>query len=325
VPSLRSLLRTVRPRRVNFARSTSRNYAHIQDEIGGAVLRHLPPRVVTHSRGEPRPDAINLSLFVRSRADVLLSHGLADKSYFFMRDPDTKERLVNRFRHVLVPGEWMRQRLLTGKGIELDADRIHVVGWPRLDLLLEQQRAADRAGPPFEERRPRVLWAPTHDFRKRGAEQESTSTYPAFEQCLPALRENADVRVSLHPRNRRDKRPTHESLLWADYVVSDFGTMVYEAWALGKPVLFPAWILRDRIVRYLGASTEAHLFRERIGLHPASIDELIDIVRAGDRTPGPDVDTFMEEYLPPDTYGRSGVIAAAVLNALRRDRPVVST
>ena len=56
--------------------------------------------------------------------------------------------------------------------------------------------------------------------------------------------EHFDFEVSLHPRNRKDKRPTTYGILDCDYVISDFGTMVYEAWALGKPVIFPA--LADR-------------------------------------------------------------------------------
>lgn len=321
--SLRSLLPS-RPKTVNFSRSLSKNYAQIQDEIGGAVLSHLPSDAVTYTDRQYRQGALNFTLFVRDRAEVILSHGLADKRYFFLRDEDTGERMINRFEHVLVPGAWMRRQLLEGKGVDLTPDRIHVVGWPRLDLLLERQRELQATDVPFCERRPRVLWAPTHDYRKRGPDQESTSTYPEFEEHLPTLREHADVEVSVHPRNRKDKAPTHDQLLWADFVISDFGTMVYEAWALGKPVLFPAWILGDKIIRHMKLSTEAHLFRERIGLHPASIDELIDLVRSGDATPGEDVRTFMDDYLDPTSRGCSGRVAAAALDALRRGRPVPS-
>jgi hypothetical protein len=322
VRSLRSLLRRqpAEPVPVHYSRSPSSNYAQIQDEIAGAVFAHLPQdAVISTPRGDV-PDTLKFCLFISDPADVLMSHGLADKRYFHRRDPETGERMVNRFGHILVPGEWTKRRVLKGKGIELDRSRVHVVGWPRLDLLLERQREVDATDVPFGERRPRVRWAPTHDFKKRGPEQESTSTYPAFEAHLPALGEHADVEVSVHPRNRDDKTPTHDQLLWADFVVSDFGTMVYEAWALGKPVLFPAWILGDRIVRYMQHSTEAHIFREGIGLHPASIDELIDLVRSGEATPGADVTAFMAKYLDPSSYGRSGQLAAEVLDALRRGR-----
>jgi hypothetical protein len=320
VPTLPPLLRRSRARPINLVTIRSPNYVPVQEQIGDAVLRHLPRRAVSRSFDDLRPGAVNLSLFIHRPADVLLSHGLADKRYFFVLEDESRERRINRFEHVLVPGEWMRDQLLRAKGVELRPDQIHIVGWPRLDSLLERQRRVDARATPRPHRRPRVLWAPSHDRRKRGPEQESTSSYPAFEEHLPELREHADVRVSVHPINREDKRPTDEALLWADVVVSDFGTMVYEAWALGKPVLFPTWILRDRVVRYLRLSAEAHIFRERIGLHPDSIDELIDLVRDGDPSPGPDVRAFMSRYLAPDTLGRSGRVAAAVLDDIRRGR-----
>jgi CDP-glycerol glycerophosphotransferase len=131
---------------------------------------------------------------------------------------------------------------------------------------------------------------------------------------MPALQSEFDAEASVHPRNRKDKRPTVERLVEADYVISDFGTLVYEAWALGKPVLFPRWILGDRVQQYLPASAEAHILAERIGYHPDSFDEMMDMLRSGPVIT-PDVDRFMDEYL--DNY-RGGDSAAEVVRALRR-------
>jgi hypothetical protein len=309
------------PMPVNFSRSPSKNYAQIQDQIASAVFRHLPSEAVTATQREYREGAVNLSLFIRDPVEVLLSHGLADKRYFWRRNEDGEGRMLNGFQHVMVPGRWMKDRLLETSDIELPPERIHIVGWPRLDLLIEQQQAYDRQDIPRGERRPRVLWAPTHDYRRRGPQNESTSSYPEFEPFLPVLEERFDVQVSLHPRNREDKQPTSDQLLWADYVISDFGTMVYEAWALGKPVLFPYWIMGERIVRYLGRSAEGAIFERRIGLHADSMDELVGMLDDGPRIE-PDVDGFMAAYLEPSLFGRSGQRAAQVLDDLRRGREV---
>jgi hypothetical protein len=307
------------PRDVNLSRSPSANYAAVQDEIAAAVLRHLPPHVVTVSDRGGRDGAVNLSLFIGDHsADVLLSHGLADKRYLWRRDAETKQPLLNGFDHVLVPGPWLRDRLLATRDIALGPDRIHIVGWPRLDPLLAQRPAA-AIDADVPRRRLRVLWAPTHDYRKRGPQQLPVSSYPAFEQHLPSLREHADVAVSVHPRNRRDKRPTSDLLLWADVVISDFGTMVYEAWALGKPVLFPFWLVGDLVIEQQRHSTEAEIYRRRIGHHPTSIDELIDLVAAGP-TLTPDVTAFMDRYLDPRFHGTAGRRAACVLDHIRRGR-----
>lgn len=310
--------RSFRPgRAVNLVGVGSANYAQVEREITGAVFRHLPARRIRSTVRTYDPSALNFTLFAREHADVLMSHGLADKRYFWMRDPETGERYINRFEHVLVPGEWLRHKLLASRKIRLRSEQIHVVGWPRLDTLLARHTTATpavRAG-----RRPRVLWAPTHDHRKRDG--RSTSSYPDFERHLPRLAEVADVEVSVHPRNRADKRPTQELLLWADYVVSDFGTMVYEAWALGTPVIFPRWILEDRVIEYLPHSAEAYIFSHDIGLHPRSMDELVEQVVTGAPIDGA-VTEFLADYLDPSSYGESGRRAAAVLETLRR-QPMV--
>jgi hypothetical protein len=306
-----------RRRFINLVRSPSPNYVEVEARIGDAVLRHVPGKRRSSS-DEVRSDAVNLTLFLRDPGDVIMSHGVADKRYFWMRD-EQRRPYVERFGDVLLPGRWLRDRLIEDPNIEVDPERLHVVGWPRLDDLLPLQRRWDANDVPPDERRLRVLWAPTHDLRKRGPERRSTSSYPDFEAHLPALAEHADVRTSLHPRNRADKTPTEDALVWADVVISDFGTMVYEAWALGKPVIFPRWILGERLIEYQPRSTEAHLHRENIGLHPGSIDELIDTIRARP-TVGEDVRGFLDDYLAPDSYGSSGQRAAAVLEQIRLRR-----
>ncbi len=169
-----------------------------------------------------------------------MSHGLADKSYLFVRHSQTGLPLVNEFEHVLVPGQWAKRRLLERRRarnlrrrVLLDESQIHVVGWPRLDPLVKAG-AAERH--PVTDRRLRVLWAPSHDRTRVGPEGRRLSSYPAFEEYLPRLEASFDVRVSLHPANRKKKTPTTGALEWADVVISNFGTLLYEAWALNKCV-----------------------------------------------------------------------------------------
>lgn len=262
------------------------------------------------SNGRCLPGAINLSLFIRTPADVLMSHGVADKNYLWMRG-DEGQRLAETFRSILVPGRWLRRRLLNSRKLSLDESRIFAVGWPRLDALRRMMRDAP---PRLPAARPTVLWAPTHDRVKRGEERRSTSSYPDFEAYLPRLAPKYHATVSLHPRNRTNKVPTTRKLVDADYVISDFGTLVYEAWALGKPVIFPRWILGDRIQRYLPGSAEGHIFKHRIGYHPDSFDEMMDML-ANKPVVTEDVDRFMEQYL--DNY-RGGSSAQKIAETLRR-------
>ncbi len=289
------------------------NYHGVERQIFATIWPHLPDG---SWRRAPKalPAMLNFALGIRTKADVLMSHGAADKLYLFMRD-DTGERMINRFRHVFVPGTWLKERLSSAEGVTIPASNIHIVGWPRLDPLVLKQREVDERRARFSRPRPHVLWAPTHDFRKRGPEQDSTSTFPAFRPYLTALQKHCNVSVSLHPRNRWFKTPTEDLMIDADIVVSDFGTMVYEAWALGKPVIFPRWILADRVQTYLPGSAEAHIFEHRIGLHPNSPEEMLEMIQS---RPSVDVRVkdFLESYMPAELLGKSGAEVARTLVAL---------
>lgn len=286
------------------------------------IARHIPDGFYSETVGRNinSEDTVNLSFFIQQRSDVLMSHGVADKNYLFMRDADSGKRLLNDFADVLVPGEWLKARLLNAKTITLTEEQIHVVGWPRMDYLLKlkDENSRDRnstRGKAVSGKR--VLWAPTHNYRKRGEEQESTSSYPAFKKHSRAMTERYDFKVSVHPRNRWRKKPTGELLVKSDVVISDFGTLVYEAWSLGIPVVFPRWILKDRIIEYTPNSAEAYIFENDIGLHAHSFEELCEMADAAIGISS-DVSKFMDEYLPGRFLGCSGSTIANLLGTLEK-------
>ena len=299
------------PRPISFVLNDTQTYDAVQDQLFNLIDKHLPDPKPERHRGYVKGD-VNFAVFIRPESDVLMSHGVADKSYLWTADGQGR-KLANRLKHVLVPGNWLRDRLLASPAIKLGPDQIHVVGWPRLDMLVDEVPAPGRRL--FGEPKPRVLWAPTHNKRRRGETGRSTSSFPAFENYLRALSRFAWVDVSVHPRNRTDHTPTGASMPRADVVIADFGTTVYEAWALGKPVIFPRWLLADRIAEYLPGSAEAHIFRERIGYHPESFDELVDILKAGPVIT-PDVEAFMNAYLEPAYFGCAGARVATVLQEI---------
>ena len=297
-------------RPINFVLDRSESYQGVQQQLLDLIDAHLPdPKP---ARGDYVKGALNFALFIRMPADVLMSHGVADKNYLWTSDGQGK-RLANQRKHLLVPGQWLKRRLLESPAIHLTEDQIHVVGWPRLDMLIGQVPAPSARR--FGEAKPRVLWAPTHNGRKRGETGRSTSSFPAFENYLRTLSRFAWIDVSVHPRNRTDRTPTGASMPRADIVVADFGTTVYEAWALGKPVIFPRWLLADRIVEFMPGSAESLIFAERIGYHPDSFDEMVDIIRAGPVIT-PDVRAFMDDYLAPEYFGSSSARVAEVLQQI---------
>ncbi|MCU0300036.1 MAG: hypothetical protein MUF35_00340 [Candidatus Nanopelagicales bacterium] len=301
------------PRPIQYVLDRAESYQGVQRQLLDLIDGHMPE---APARGDYRRGALNFCLFIRPRADVVMSHGVADKNYLWSSDGQGR-RIANQRQHLLVPGEWLRRRLLASRAIQLGPDQVHVVGWPRLDVLLEQvPKPSTRRF--LRDTRPRVLWAPTHNRRKRGETGRATSSFPEFEQYLRPLSRFAWIDVSVHPRNRSDHTPTGASMPKADVVIADFGTTVYEAWALGKPVIFPRWLLADRIGEYMPGSAESYIFEQRIGYHPESFDELVDILRAGPVVT-PDVRAFLDDYLAPEYLGRSSARVAEVLRMLAAD------
>ena len=245
----------------------------------------------------------------------MMSHGVADKSYLFRLDPKGGLE-INKYRTVCVPGDWLKKRILSDPKLELEDSQIKVVGWPRIDSLLAEQRnlnLIDKFRRYLHKRKIKVLWAPTHDGgQKTGS---PVSSFPSFLRYKETLQQLFDFSVSLHPAQRNGGMPTFQSLLDADVVISDRGTMVYEAWALNKPVIFPSWIIGDGNREKNTGSAESFIFRKKIGFHAQSFDEMIDLIRIV-KKPDSQVLRFMDEYLPARTRGNSNLLLAEAVKEI---------
>lgn len=308
-------------RPVNFVYNPSPNYQRVQDQIFGLVEAELEGVETSRTVASARPDAINFGLHIRfSRKnnmpmplDVLMSHGLADKSYLLVGGADGR-RLINHFEHVIVAGDWFRSRIrhwrwnpYLSRRVTIPMKRVHIGGWPRLDRFFPAPAPRPSSG------RPRLLWAPSHNMSAR---ERPFSSYPGFEPYLERLADEFDVRVSLHPANRTDKSPTQGDLDWAEIVISDFGTLLYEAWATRKCVIIPNWLIPGEITHGMRRfSAEGLVYRKHIGNHARSFEELIDIARAA---PPPDarVEALMRRILEPRYRGCSAKRIAQLLRTL---------
>jgi len=302
-------------KQVHYTYVASENLRLLEQEFAAGIDAQLPDWESTQAPVVTRAGAVNVTFFIYRRAPVMMYHGLADKNYLTRRDPQRGFE-INKYRTVCVPGDWLKRKLLTTRGVELSANQIKVVGWPRIDTLLAAQRKylsertlAEKLGKLSPFRKIKVLWAPTHNAESKAG---VISSYPGILHYEDRLRTLFDYDVSLHPNLRESKKPTFEKLIEADVVIADRGTLVYEAWSLGKPVIFPSWLIGEGNLYDDLGSAESHIFHERLGLHANSFDEMVDMIR---QVTCPDARTlqFMESYLPRRTLGSSyKLIAEAV-------------
>ena len=126
--------------------------------------------------------------------------------------------------------------------------------------------------------------------------------------------------ISLHPRNRGTKTPTLDKLVASDVIISDFGTMVFEAWSLGKPVIFPRWCIDvETLVNRNPLSAESHIYRNKIGLHPETPRQMHKMLRRINRNRkkspsldqrGPNVASFIDAYIDPAERGSDAMRTA---------------
>ena len=350
-------LEKLRPGAINFCWGFGKTYVNVQEQIFNLIEQALPPGTVTHSVEDAIAGAVNLSLFIRQGreqadshrvpADVILAHGIADKRYFFTQDSTTSLPLANEYDYLLVPGNWHVNRLIEGTyrknphyQIKILQSQIKKVGWLRLDPLISMSSARDKE----PHHRLRVLWAPTHNVIPGTNEQTvdtiAPSSLPGFKPHVKQMAERYIFRVSLHPRNRANRNPTGNQLVWSDVVISDFGTMVYEAWALGKPVIFPRWAMDvETLINRNPLSAESYIYRNRIGLHPDSLGEMLAMLdeiqqhlignritrifkrvtrvktrrEASEDLRGPGVERFIDHYVDPSNRGHDAKKTAEVL------------
>jgi len=280
---------SLKKKALNFVCIASPHMRAVEDQLSSAIGGALRGWTLSQSHLKPVEGVLNFTFFVTRPAQVFMSHGVADKNYLLRRDRKGRP-VIARYDRVLVPGPWLRDRLLSELNGQIDPAKIQSVGWPRIDAL--RARQSEMGADDTSARRRRVLWAPTLSG------EGDTSSYPALMAHIPALRRDFDLAISVHPADRGGGPTTFDQLLWADVVISDHGTLVYEAWALGKPVIFPSWLIGDAVQRAFPGSAESHLFAQGIGEHATGIDDLTTRIEAASGVEA-DVEQFMGQYLDP--------------------------
>jgi hypothetical protein len=271
-------------------------YSNIIDAIVNPILEHLPEGRKTLEPGV----GLNVGFFTEkgllNGCSAFIPHGIADKNY------RTAER-VGQYEHVICSGPLWRD-LYIRQG--MDQGRIFIGGYSKLDPIFK--------GMVKKSKDIRVLWAPTHSAFDSGA-KPATSSSPGFAEYLGEIE---GVEVALHPADKPDETPTIQKLVDARVVIADHGSILYEALALGKPVVIPDWIVREGIISKFPGSFECFIFENDFCYHATDIKHLNELINVA-LEEGIDRRTkdFIDGIFPPELRGNSGEATAQILRKIK--------
>jgi hypothetical protein len=279
-------------------------YIKVIQSLSDPIMQHLPGGMAGYFY---RPAiGMNIRFFSEKRIiengkspvgpnDIFYSHGIGDKDYW------TAER-ISSFRHVLVPGPAWKERIEKGgyRG------EVHIVGYTKLDPLFNGEYVRQKKEKPY------VVWAPTHAYYR---DYKGRSSYPQCIELIKEIPDHYETALAFHPSARNERDITMQELLDADVVIADAGSTLYEAWALGKPVIFPDWICKkDVLGKFQPGNLEYEIYNKGIGYHAKDMKELIQMIEIallnGMQTAEIE---FMENVFPSELRGKAGETAACVL------------
>jgi len=250
------------------------------------------------------PDELFFFLEERGKNGIYMVHGIADKNYH-------KVERLKQIKYLLYPGPIWKEKFVR---VGVPEEKIFVVGWPRLDPVFQGKVGVGSKG---ASRKKIVAWCPTHNAIP------AISSYPSFARWLGELQhrlgDEFEVVSSVHPARREDGKTSLELLVEADVILSDTSSVLYEALVVGKPVVLLDFLVKEGVFRILRGAFEEYVYREGIGYHANSFDELPEVIRrAAEEGVDERTEEFIERFYPTEYRGCSGEVVADVLRRLMR-------
>ncbi len=286
-------------------------YKYAIQALANPIIKHLDKSGLSN-----RPlTSINCRFFSAKRInqqmkvpigpkDVFFSHGIGDKNYWIGDN-------INDYKYAFVPGPaWeKRMRETRYKG------QIFICGYTKLDPLLNNELKRNLYDKPY------VVWAPTHGYVGKDT---GRSTYPECLELIKKIPEEYITKIALHPTSKMNARikhtPTLQELMDADVVIADAGSTLYEAWILGKPVIFPDWICKKSVLNHFKKDTnnfEYRIYNENIGYHAKDMNELNRMIEIALKNGmGQQEKEFINDIYPENIRGHAGEIAAKQLKSI---------
>lgn len=290
-------------------------YTHAIEALATPIFNNLNTKIATFiNRPGPGPNgkAINCRFFNSTRInqqgkapvgprDVFISHGIGDKNYWLGKH-------IKDFNFAFCPGPtWEKRMRDTGyKG------KIFQVGYTKLDSIFNGQYTKNNFGKPC------VVWAPTHGYN---AKHKGRSSYPQCMTLINDIPSDYFSKMALHPTSKintnKKHLPTMQDLVDADVIIADAGSTLYEAWILGKPVIFPDWICKKDVLSHFKNDTnnlEYIIYSKQIGYHAKDFKHLLKLIPiAIEKGIKDESREFIEGICPENTRGKAGKLAANAL------------
>ena len=160
-------------------------------------------------------------------------------------------RMHKNYDFILCAGEGYRHHLAEGFGYP--DDKIIILPLPRLDLLKDpehKKRTREKLLSRYPElaHKKNVLYIPT--FRKNPAEQkELLDAIERLEKAFEGYEDRYNLIIKPHPLTEYEtpygEFPSFDFLFAADYVISDYSCIIYEAAVLEIPLFFYTYDLEN--------------------------------------------------------------------------------
>jgi hypothetical protein len=278
-------------------------YYQICKEFINPIIKYLPDNLYKFSN-ECQLDCVNVIFFTENGVkeevkmsegngiNVFISHGIADKNW------RTADR-VNDFDFVCVSGDLWKDKLIQ-QG--LHESKIILNGYTKMDNIFKIQKS-------YIKNKPTILFAPTHNT--------SVTCYDKLNNVLDRLKNDYEIIISEHPFNKIDKVVTSNEYLEADVVIADFGSSMYEAWALNKPCVFADWLVKEDINELYPNSFEDYIYNNSIDYHANNEDEFIELIEvACEKGITNEAVNFIDGIFNKELRGNSGEITANILKEI---------
>ena len=204
----------------------------------------------------------------------------------------------------------------------VEEDKIFINGLPRLDYLLDKQLGKDKINefyeeyPKFKNSKKIILYVPT--FRK---DKDCTEIIKGITKSINL--EKYNLIMKLHPLDRTSeveaytvsrKYNTFDLLKIADYIITDYSAVAFEASILDKPLYFYTYDIKDyNEIRGLNVD----LFKEMNSSTSTSIKEIIKAIEE-DSYDYEELDKFKSKYME-HSYNNTEKLVDFIFKYLGKD------